>query len=81
MFPWPPLPRRPVEPASAGEALPAEELAAGIELQPGEPVAVKVFKTTLNEFKNRTDYIEGDWRFRHCKLEKHNPRKIVKLCA
>lgn len=47
----------------------------------GDSVAIKVFKTTLNEFKNRTMYIEGDYRFRHIKLEKHNPRKIVKLWA
>eukprot|EP00656_Telonema_subtile_P009111 TRINITY_DN14276_c0_g1_i3.p1 TRINITY_DN14276_c0_g1~~TRINITY_DN14276_c0_g1_i3.p1 ORF type:complete len:545 (+),score=137.80 TRINITY_DN14276_c0_g1_i3:1353-2987(+) len=47
----------------------------------GESVALKVFKTTLNEFKNRTLYIDGDYRFRHMKLGKHNPRKIVKLWA
>ena len=27
------------------------------ELAAGDPVALKLFKTTLNEFKNRTDYI------------------------
>ncbi|KRZ36964.1 Serine/threonine-protein kinase RIO3, partial [Trichinella pseudospiralis] len=36
--------------------------------------AVKVFKTTLNEFQNRTDYVQEDYRFK-------NTRKILKLWA
>jgi len=73
--------------ATAGEELMAHfHEAVGrdndeFDLAPGDPVALKLFKTTLNEFKNRADYINGDWRFRSCKLEKHNPRKIVKLWA
>lgn len=37
---------------------PPEEIQMPI---PGE-LAVKVFKTTLNEFKNRQDYIANDYR-------------------
>mmetsp|Transcript_16118 Transcript_16118/g.62862 ORF Transcript_16118/g.62862 Transcript_16118/m.62862 type:complete len:608 (-) Transcript_16118:38-1861(-) len=40
--------------------------------------AVKIFKTTLNEFKNRDSYIKGDIRFGG-KLNKHNPRKFIKV--
>jgi RIO kinase 3 len=36
--------------------------------------AVKVFKTTLNEFKNRIDYCKDDYRFK-------NPRKLLKIWA
>lgn len=43
-------------------------------------VVLKVFKTTLNEFKNRDRYIKDDYRFidRYSKL---NPRKIIRLWA
>lgn len=37
-------------------------------------VAIKVYKTTLNEFKNRGDYVQDDYRFK-------NPRKIMKIWA
>lgn len=43
-------------------------------------LAVKIFKTTLNEFKNRNDYIEGEFRFRY-KKNQHNPRKFIKVWA
>ncbi|KAA0172227.1 hypothetical protein FNF28_00230 [Cafeteria roenbergensis] len=48
---------------------------------PGLPeVAVKVFRTTLNEFSNRFDYMDGDRRYRHARRHRnHNPRKLVKL--
>ncbi|KRX26280.1 putative RIO-type serine/threonine-protein kinase 3 [Trichinella nelsoni] len=36
--------------------------------------AVKVFKTTLNEFQNRIDYVQEDFRFK-------NTRKVLKLWA
>ncbi|VDO94506.1 unnamed protein product [Soboliphyme baturini] len=36
--------------------------------------AIKVFKTTLNEFKNRSEYVQNDYRFR-------NPRKVMKVWA
>ena len=42
--------------------------------------AVKVFKTTLNEFKNRDRYIKDDYRFRD-RFGKQNPRKFVRLWA
>eukprot|EP01093_Parvamoeba_rugata_P001858 TRINITY_DN12334_c0_g1_i1.p1 TRINITY_DN12334_c0_g1~~TRINITY_DN12334_c0_g1_i1.p1 ORF type:complete len:381 (-),score=-8.98 TRINITY_DN12334_c0_g1_i1:35-1177(-) len=45
-------------------------------------VAVKVFKTTLNEFRNRCDYMVGDHRYRQYKnLEKLQPTKLVQLWA
>lgn len=44
--------------------------------------AVKVFKTTLSEFKTRINYIKGDYRFKDILgLSKQNPRKIVKIWA
>jgi len=49
------------------------------EKQTGEEYAVKIFKTTLNEFKNRSDYVEGEFRFRRASLQ--NPRKLIKLWA
>ena len=45
-----------------------------------EECAVKVFKTTLNEFKTRDRYIKEDHRFRD-RFSKQNPRKIIRLWA
>ncbi|CAL8069729.1 unnamed protein product [Orchesella dallaii] len=42
--------------------------------------AVKVFKTTLNEFKTRDKYIKDDYRFKD-RFSKQNPRKIIHLWA
>ncbi len=42
--------------------------------------AVKVFKTSLNEFKSRDKYIKDDMRFRD-RFGKQNPRKIVHIWA
>lgn len=42
--------------------------------------AIKVFKTTLNEFKNRDRYIKDDYRFKD-RFSKQNPRKVVRLWA
>ncbi|CAB3252907.1 unnamed protein product [Arctia plantaginis] len=42
--------------------------------------AIKVFKTTLNEFKTRDKYIEADYRFKD-RFSKQNPQKIVHLWA
>lgn len=41
---------------------------------------LKVFKTTLNEFKNRDKYIKDDYRFKD-RFSKLNPRKIIHLWA
>ncbi|KAL1006428.1 hypothetical protein UPYG_G00072240 [Umbra pygmaea] len=41
---------------------------------------LKVFKTTLNEFKNRDRYIKDDYRFKD-RYSKLNPRKIIRLWA
>jgi RIO kinase 3 len=43
-------------------------------------VAIKVYKTTLSEFKNRDPYIKDDHRFRD-RFSKQNPRKIIHLWA
>lgn len=42
--------------------------------------AIKVFKTTLNEFKNRDKYIKDDYRFRD-RFSKQNPRKVIHMWA
>ncbi|CAH0694421.1 unnamed protein product [Spodoptera exigua] len=42
--------------------------------------AIKIFKTTLNEFKTRDKYIEADYRFKD-RFSKQNPRKIVHMWA
>lgn len=55
-----------------------------IEEQPDvvvpDEVVLKVFKTTLNEFKNRDRYIKDDYRFKE-RFSKLNPRKIIRLWA
>ncbi|KAM3842361.1 serine/threonine-protein kinase RIO3 [Diretmus argenteus] len=52
-----------------------------LEEQPvPEEVVLKVFKTTLNEFKNRDRYIKDDYRFKD-RYSKLNPRKIIRLWA
>ena len=42
--------------------------------------AIKVFKTTLNEFKTRERYIRDDYRFRD-RFSKQNPRKVRNLAS
>ena len=42
--------------------------------------AIKVFKTTLSEFKNRDRYIKDDYRFK-ARFGKQNPRKVVRMWA
>eukprot|EP00300_Choanocystis_sp_HF-7_P034595 c47451_g1_i1.p1 GENE.c47451_g1_i1~~c47451_g1_i1.p1 ORF type:complete len:282 (-),score=62.58 c47451_g1_i1:427-1176(-) len=46
----------------------------------GAEIAVKIFKTSILEFKDRDRYISGEFRYRrgYCK---HNPRKMVKTWA
>ncbi|CAF2665034.1 unnamed protein product [Rotaria sp. Silwood2] len=43
-------------------------------------VAIKIFKTTLNEFHTREKYLREDYRFK-TRYKSLNPRKIVKLWA
>lgn len=47
---------------------------------PSGEVAIKVFKTTLNEFKNREPYIKEDYRFKD-RCHKPNNRKVIPLWA
>ncbi|XP_072175800.1 serine/threonine-protein kinase RIO3-like [Diadema setosum] len=42
--------------------------------------ALKVFKTTLNEFKTRDQYIRNDYRFR-ARFKKKNPRRFIHMWA
>lgn len=42
--------------------------------------AIKVYKTTLNEFKTRGKYVQGDFRFKD-KFSKLNPRNVIHLWA
>ena len=42
-------------------------------------VAIKVFKTTLAEFKNRCQYVQGDMRFFKDQFKKQNPRRIIRV--
>ncbi|XP_056155302.1 serine/threonine-protein kinase RIO3 [Lampris incognitus] len=52
-----------------------------LEEQPvPEEVVLKVYKTTLNEFKNRDRYIKDDYRFID-RFSKLNPRKVIRLWA
>jgi len=46
-----------------------------------EECALKVFKTTLLDFKSRSKYIKGDSRFIKDEYKKQNPRRIIKLWA
>lgn len=43
-------------------------------------VAIKVFKTTLNEFKQRDRYIKDDYRFKD-RFSKQNNRTVIKMWA
>ena len=38
--------------------------------------AIKVYKTSLNEFKRREEYMRGDHRLPSQGYKKHNPRKV-----
>lgn len=42
--------------------------------------AIKVYKTTLNEFRNRQKYIKDDYRFKD-RFTKQNPRKTIRMWA
>jgi len=45
-------------------------------------VAVKIFKTTMSDFKNRAEYVEGDHRFKDTSFGKQtNQLKLCKLWA
>jgi len=65
--------------AKAGDAAYLDEEET-IKAPRNKEYAIKIYKTTLNEFKNRTDYIEGEYRFRF-KTKGLNNRKLIKLWA
>lgn len=43
--------------------------------------AIKVYKTTLTDFKTRAAYVAGDPRFIRDEFKKQNPRKIIRIWA
>eukprot|EP01122_Echinamoeba_exundans_P016150 TRINITY_DN8098_c0_g1_i1.p1 TRINITY_DN8098_c0_g1~~TRINITY_DN8098_c0_g1_i1.p1 ORF type:complete len:703 (+),score=153.41 TRINITY_DN8098_c0_g1_i1:241-2109(+) len=43
--------------------------------------AVKIFKTTLSEFREREQYLLGEWRFRHETTKQLSTHKLIKLWA
>lgn len=69
---------------STGKEAAVYHAEGGGELEDGTPVpdecAIKIFKTTLNEFFRRDKYIKEDYRFKN-RFGKQNPRKIVRLWA
>ena len=42
-----------------------------------QDVALKIFKLTLNEFRDRKAYMAGDRRYAKMNLRKLNPRKVI----
>ena len=44
----------------------------------GLDYAIKIYKTSILVFKDRDQYVSGEFRFRHG-YSKHNPRKMVKV--
>ncbi|KAF8820150.1 RIO1 family protein [Cardiosporidium cionae] len=48
---------------------------------PMSQLAVKVFKTSILIFKDRSKYVEGDFRFRMGYQKSRNPRKMVRQWA
>eukprot|EP01119_Soliformovum_irregulare_P016310 TRINITY_DN4700_c0_g1_i1.p1 TRINITY_DN4700_c0_g1~~TRINITY_DN4700_c0_g1_i1.p1 ORF type:complete len:584 (+),score=182.04 TRINITY_DN4700_c0_g1_i1:145-1752(+) len=54
-------------------------IAGSASEEDGTEYAVKIFKTTLNEFKNRAEYVEGEFRFRRQTTQ--NSQKLIKLWA
>jgi len=59
---------------------PGPDTGPEVPLNVPKEVAIKVFKTTLNEFKTRDKYIREDYRFKD-KYSKQNPRKIIHMWA
>merc|ERR1719369_321218 len=59
---------------------PGPEGGPEVALNVPKECAVKIFKTTLNEFKTRDKYIRDDYRFRD-RFSKQNPRKITHMWA
>ena len=69
------------EPEQAGHSKGAQFRDTEVEpMNVPKECVIKVFKTTLNEFKNREIYIKDDYRFR-ARFSKQNPRKIVHMWA
>uniref|UniRef100_H2YIJ1 Serine/threonine-protein kinase RIO3 n=1 Tax=Ciona savignyi TaxID=51511 RepID=H2YIJ1_CIOSA len=53
---------------------------AAADLHIPKECAIKIYKTTLNEFRCRDKYIKDDYRFKD-RFKKLNPRKIIHMWA
>lgn len=62
------------------EERPGQTPADTLNVDIPEECVLKVFKTTLNEFKTREKYIKNDMRFKD-RISKQNPRKMIHLWA
>eukprot|EP00178_Gracilaria_changii_P008873 TRINITY_DN264_c0_g3_i1.p1 TRINITY_DN264_c0_g3~~TRINITY_DN264_c0_g3_i1.p1 ORF type:complete len:872 (-),score=174.50 TRINITY_DN264_c0_g3_i1:6536-9151(-) len=51
------------------------------EFSPDAPVAVKVFKTSILQFKDRERYVAGEFRFRRTGYQRSSNRKMVQQWA
>lgn len=51
------------------------------EFSPDAPVAVKVFKTSILQFKDRERYVAGEFRFRRTGYQRGSNRKMVQQWA
>lgn len=63
-----------------GLAPPCPGLAAH-DYSPDAPVAVKVFKTSILQFKDRERYVAGEFRFRRSGYQRGSNRKMVQQWA
>ena len=66
-----------------GPANPPEEIGEGKSYPKPYPkdLALKIYKTSILSFKSRSQYIQGEHRFRNAYTKVANPRKMVKVWA
>lgn len=66
-----------------GPVDPPEEIGEGKTYPKPYPsaLALKIFKTSILGFKSRSQYIQGEHRFRNAYTKVANPRKMVKVWA
>lgn len=66
-----------------GPTSPPEEIGEGKSYPKPYPrdLALKIYKTSILSFKSRSQYIQGEHRFRNAYTKVANPRKMVKVWA
>jgi RIO kinase 1 len=66
-----------------GPENPPEEIGEGKSYPKPYPkdLALKIYKTSILSFKSRSQYIQGEHRFRNAYTKVANPRKMVKVWA